>query len=106
MLSGDDWLRQRLKILGLDPEPEQITLEDAQQMAVVERYFEEHPEAHQAARVNPFTGEPQPGHIFERREITDPPQHGPYIPELMFPKGFLDWLKTEMKYNPEMREQR
>ena len=66
----------------------------------VEQFFLDHPEAHVCARgVNPFTG--AFSEIFERQEITidDLYQGPPY-----FKNGFLDWLKVEMKYNPEWKE--
>lgn len=74
--------------------------------AAAERYFEEHEDAHVTlvgGVFSPFTGEVRGGSIFERQHNWPP--HTVFDPE-SFPKGFLTWLKTEMKYNPEMREKR
>jgi hypothetical protein len=72
----------------------------------LQRFWEENPEAHVAlfgGTFNPFTGAVNGGEIFERQHNWPP--HTAFDPA-SFPKGFLDWLKTEMKYNPEMKEKR
>ena len=70
----------------------------------VVQFWLDHPDAHVCFKVrvvNPFTGKTEIEGIWERQEITidDLYQGPPY-----FKEGFLDYLKTTMKYNPEWRE--
>jgi len=99
-------LRQALEQEIEDQRPSVSENREGVRQDKLQQFWEEHPDAHQAvfgAKVNPFTGEVRGGDFYERQHNW--PQHTVFDPA-SFPKGFLDWLKTEMKYNPEMKEKR
>ena len=80
------------------PTPDFLQVMEQRKRQEVERYFADNPDKHHAVRINPFSGEPV--EIFERLEIEGANREGP--PQLSL--AFLNYLQTEMKFNPEWRE--